>query len=304
MPWVRFDDRFPSNRKISLLSDRAFRLYVSAVCWSAENLTDGVILDEELTLVAHVRNINGARNELESRGLWERIEGGWRIHDYHDYQPTRHRVMEDRRRNAARQEAFRERKRAKQDAAAPATPPPSNAGSNDVTNGVSHGGSNNVPSRPDPVLPTEVQGDSARGHTERLAESPAADADKPRGTPKNPAKHETADKLAAAFWEHHKQRTAQSFIAIRGIVRTALANGLDRDDVARALDHLAREGRAISGGTLTTALGQLRQPVQGAFLTAIPGGAARSTTDERVAQGLALAAQLRAEEQQAQEKHA
>ncbi len=127
-----------------------------------------------------------------------------------------------------------------------------------------------------------------------------ADAAAPHGTPaeRAPGKHQLADDLTAAFWEHHQQRTAQSFIAIRGIVRTALGNGLDRDQVARALDHLAREGRAISGGTLTTALGQLQQPVQGAFLTALPGGGGRpSTTDQRVGQALALAAELRALEE-------
>ncbi|WP_255254292.1 hypothetical protein [Streptomyces albidoflavus] len=38
MPWVRVDDRFPSHRKVALLSDRAFRLYVAALCWCSENL--------------------------------------------------------------------------------------------------------------------------------------------------------------------------------------------------------------------------------------------------------------------------
>ena len=133
--------------------------------------------------------------------------------------------------------------------------------------------------------------------------APVADADKPHDTTdtdtpaKPPNKHKVADDLTAAFWEHHRERTAQSFIAIRGIVRTALANGLDRDQVAHALNQLALEGRAISGGSLTTALGQLQRPIQGAFLTALPGGRP-STTDQRVAQGLALAAELRAEEAQ------
>jgi hypothetical protein len=73
-----------------------------------------------------------------------------------------------------------------------------------------------------------------------------------------PPKHAAADELTADFWERHHTNTAQSFIAVRGIVRTAIANDLPRDDVARALDRLANEGRAISGGTLTTALTQIR----------------------------------------------
>jgi hypothetical protein len=90
-----------------------------------------------------------------------------------------------------------------------------------------------------------------------------ADAAQPRGTtkktpkPPKPSKHEKADALAGAYWERYKTTTAQSYLAVRGVIRTALANGNDRDDVARALDRLGREQRAISGGTLTTALGQL-----------------------------------------------
>ena len=71
-------------------------------------------------------------------------------------------------------------------------------------------------------------------------------------------KHDVADELAAAFWEHHKSATAQPFLAIRGVIRTAIANGLPRNDVARALDKLARERRPVSGGTITVALGEIR----------------------------------------------
>ena len=40
MPWAKFDDRYPWHRKVRGLSDAAFRMDVSAVCWCAENLTD------------------------------------------------------------------------------------------------------------------------------------------------------------------------------------------------------------------------------------------------------------------------
>lgn len=72
-------------------------------------------------------------------------------------------------------------------------------------------------------------------------------------------KHAVADDLAAAFWEHHKASTAQPFLGIRGVIRTAIANGLPRNDVARALDQLAKEGRAISGGSITNAIADIRK---------------------------------------------
>ncbi len=112
MPWVRFDDRFPSNRKIRLLSDSAFRLYVSAICWSAENLTDGVVTTKELRLVADVKNASKRAQELVDSGLWVPIPGtGWRIHDYHEYQPTADQVRADREAKTARQKRWRDKKR-------------------------------------------------------------------------------------------------------------------------------------------------------------------------------------------------
>lgn len=126
MPWVRLDDRFPSHRKVALLSDRGFRLYVSALCWASENLTEGLIQDRELPFVARLRGVKSAAKELEEARLWDRVEGGWQIHDYLEYNPDRARVQADRGANAARQKAFRERKRAERDAAR-------NAQSNGVT---------------------------------------------------------------------------------------------------------------------------------------------------------------------------
>jgi hypothetical protein len=83
---------------------------------------------------------------------------------------------------------------------------------------------------------------------------PTEDAGEPDG------RHAIADDLAVKFWDLHKSSTAQPFLGIRGIIRTAIANGLPRDDVARALDKLAREGTAISGGAITTARKQIRNP--------------------------------------------
>jgi hypothetical protein len=85
----------------------------------------------------------------------------------------------------------------------------------------------------------------------------------PTAKPAKPSKHETADALAAKFWEIHKSSTAQPFLAVRQVIRTAIGNGVPRDDVARALDRLAREGRAISGGTIQTAIAQIRNAVNG-----------------------------------------
>lgn len=113
MPWVKIDDRFPSHRKIALLSDRAFRLHVSAICWCSENLTDGRITDRELKLIAHIRGLKATAKQLEDAGLWDRTDDGWVIHDFLDYNPSRTQVLAERKKNAERQERFRQRRNGK-----------------------------------------------------------------------------------------------------------------------------------------------------------------------------------------------
>lgn len=84
-------------------------------------------------------------------------------------------------------------------------------------------------------------------------------AGKPASGQRKPSKRQVADDLTAAFWKRHGKGRAQSFVAVRSVIRTAVGNGVERDDLARALDQVAREGRSISGGTLDTALGNLRR---------------------------------------------
>lgn len=154
MPWVKLDDRFPSHRKIDLLSDRAFRLYVSALCWSSENLTEGHIPDANVTRIAHVRNTKATAKELEERGLWERVDDGWQIHDYLDYNPTRASIQTERQRNAARQQEYRDKKKAAEAKKAAAAKIEHNAVTPPVTKIERNGGSNAAPApaRPDQGL--------------------------------------------------------------------------------------------------------------------------------------------------------
>jgi hypothetical protein len=215
MPWVRLDDRFPSHRKVALLSDRAFRLYVSALCWCSENLTEGVIAERELPFVARLRGVKKAATELEAAGLWDRAEDGWRVHDYLEYNPDRARVKADRESNAARQKAWRDRKRAEREAKKAAE----EADRNGVTrngreaqsdasatrrrhdgdttekrsgtanqqepqvNAIRNGVSNGAPSRPVPLLsPTEKEEEEGQ-LASAPAEPPTRIGDRPRIPP-------------------------------------------------------------------------------------------------------------------------
>lgn len=111
MPWVRFDDQFTIHRKVDGLTDAAFRLHVAAVFWSARNLTDGFVPEEDLDLVcARLRQPARFAAECVKRGVWHdahqacpsekcpapAVADGWVIHDYWEYQPTRDKVLADR----------------------------------------------------------------------------------------------------------------------------------------------------------------------------------------------------------------
>ncbi|MHC3427227.1 hypothetical protein [Streptomyces sp. DT18] len=217
MPWVRLDDRFPSHRKVALLSDRAFRLYVSGLCWCSENLTEGRISDRELPLVApRLRGMKAATADLEAAGLWDRVEGGWMVHDYLEYNPDRARVKADRESNAARQKAYRDRKRAEREAKKAAKQEARNAPSNGVTrnaedagndasttatrheldrystvtnaenqrspqvNEIRNGVSNGTPSRPVPPSPSEKEKEDGQLATRATPEAPPRIGDRPR----------------------------------------------------------------------------------------------------------------------------
>ncbi|MDX2763351.1 hypothetical protein [Streptomyces europaeiscabiei] len=110
---------------------------------------------------------------------------------------------------------------------------------------------------------TSADADTSQPQQQDATQPPAA-AKKPatkttrKTSSKKTADHPVADELTNAFWEKHGKGRAQSYIAIRSVIRTAIGNGVERNDLARALDLVAREGRSISGATLDIALGRLR----------------------------------------------
>ena len=94
MTWLRLDDGFSEHRKVIDLSDAAFRLHVSALCFCARNLTDG-FLSEAASHRCYPKP-KAAIAELLQAKLWTRTSSGYTIHDYLTYNPTRERVAAER----------------------------------------------------------------------------------------------------------------------------------------------------------------------------------------------------------------
>jgi hypothetical protein len=100
MSWVRIEDGFTSHPKVCGLTDRTFRVHVNALCYASYNLTNGYIPVGAIKLL-HGTRLN-AQHLVDAR-LWELIEGGWVIHHYLEYNPTKERVL------ARREEISRQR---------------------------------------------------------------------------------------------------------------------------------------------------------------------------------------------------
>ena len=90
MPWVKIDDGFPFHRKAILAGKDGRALYITALCWSSGQLTDGVIdaaVVPMLCAISDVANVEATAKQLVKVGLWEIVDGDYVIHDYHDYNP-------------------------------------------------------------------------------------------------------------------------------------------------------------------------------------------------------------------------
>lgn len=93
MTWARLDDGFGEHPKVVGLSDAAYRLHVNAICYSARNLTDGVV---PVGALRSLGKTGKSVTELTTCGLWEPGDGGYLIHDYLDYNPSREQVERER----------------------------------------------------------------------------------------------------------------------------------------------------------------------------------------------------------------
>lgn len=134
MPWVRIDDHFDENPKIARVGAAGIAFYVVGLAYCNRNLTDGFIpwaVAQRLVSLEWIgagedgdfeRLCSTTETVLDDRvaafplrpddviellveaGLWEHAPGGYRIHDYTDFQPTRAEVESER---AAKQAAGR-----------------------------------------------------------------------------------------------------------------------------------------------------------------------------------------------------
>lgn len=93
---IRFqvDGDFYDHPKVLGMSDAAFALWTRAGSYSAAKLTDGFVPEDALSLFSTAQQ--EAAGELVRRGLWRRVKGGFRFHEWDQRNLTRARVDADR----------------------------------------------------------------------------------------------------------------------------------------------------------------------------------------------------------------
>jgi len=102
--WLKIDDRIVDHPKMFAAARhlgrrghaRAFGVYMAGLCYANGHLTDGFLAES----VVEAFKIDRTPAEVAAVlafpdvGLWEVVAGGWRIHDYHQFNPKASDVKE------------------------------------------------------------------------------------------------------------------------------------------------------------------------------------------------------------------
>lgn len=111
MAWVRLDDGFPEHWKAEAAGDHACWMYVSGLTYCARALSNGFIPQGRVPKLTGLRQPMRLAAKLVEVGLWEAIEGGFRVHDYLDYQPSAEKIEEQRQQKTKRMADYREKRK-------------------------------------------------------------------------------------------------------------------------------------------------------------------------------------------------
>lgn len=94
MTWFKVDDSFHSHPKVLAAQPAALGLWVVAGSWSGATLSDGFVPDHVLPRL--LPDAVPLAQQLVAAGLWKRTRGGYRFHDWNDFNPKRDDVEEER----------------------------------------------------------------------------------------------------------------------------------------------------------------------------------------------------------------
>lgn len=103
MPWFKVDDQTTFHPKVLRAGNAAFGAWVRMGAYCGAQLTDGFIPDQ----VAHMIATKKELDKMIDVELLHVVGGGFQIHDYLDFQPSREQVLSER--QATRERVSRHR---------------------------------------------------------------------------------------------------------------------------------------------------------------------------------------------------
>ena len=107
MAWFKVDDKLHSHPKRHRAGMRAMGLWVIAGSWCGDQLTDGLVPRDMLTVLGGKPADAAA---LVAAGLWEECPQGWIFHGWDGQNPTRYEVEEEREKERQRKAEWRAKK--------------------------------------------------------------------------------------------------------------------------------------------------------------------------------------------------
>lgn len=210
MSWAKVDDGWWCHPKVMGLSPAARGLWVSGLSWSCAQRRDVV----PSTFPPMIGCGTDEAAELVGVGLWDVVDGGWRIHDWSDYQEL---TTAEKRAEAGRAGGKASGRSRRQQSKAEANAKQTDVASPLLTKQDDEAGTRPVPTRPDPssspAPPHDEEEEAVDAQVAALAAALPSDVD--------------IDELGAA-----RLRRALADITVRGWPPDQAAQAL----VARSFD--------------------------------------------------------------------
>ena len=95
MAWTRIDDNFLMNPKVQTAGPLGMALYLAGLIYANTNLTDGFIVERMLPVLcgmAYQTPNKGTAQVLVKLNLWEKVNGGYQIHDFLVFNKSREQI--------------------------------------------------------------------------------------------------------------------------------------------------------------------------------------------------------------------